>query len=180
MPPHLGEHTDRTDAGRCLQDRHNVGLPNGRQWARPSPFAGLRLREVVGSWSFHLGRRAAFQLRAQLSLMIQRWVNVCGERCIITDRNLFLFGSAPRVRGTGHLPMGSESLARFSPACAGNGSLARRAGGGVSSNGLRPTSTRLRIGTTEDTAVQPRVFGERISSSDMARTKSRFSPACAN
>ena len=87
--------------GRCLQDRHNVGLPNGRQWARPSPFAGLRLREVVGSWSFQLGRRAAFQLRAQLSLMIQRWVNVCGERCIITDRNLFLFGSAPRVRGTG-------------------------------------------------------------------------------
>ncbi len=66
---------------------------------------------------------------------------VCGERDAILSDGATMDGSAPRVRGTGCRPVRPRQPARFSPACAGNGSRSSR-----------PADRR---------AVQPRVCGER-------------------
>lgn len=42
-PPHLGQHADRADARRCLQDRHDIGLPDGGQRIQPPPCTWRRL-----------------------------------------------------------------------------------------------------------------------------------------
>ncbi len=104
---------------------------------------------------------------------------VCGEHVDIPPIWLTQTGSAPRVRGTPEARMAAHSGDRFSPACAGN------------------TTDEL-IDALED-AVQPRVCGEHssktktnrlsdgsaprvrgtLSGKIAAKTKERFSPACA-
>jgi len=104
---------------------------------------------------------------------------VCGERRANIDRDSFMRGSAPRVRGTEYCSTWKPNNGRFSPACAGNGPT------------TRPTTPRK--------SVQPRVCGERSLESSMSscsrgsaprvrgtaarrrrdRWRLRFSPACA-
>ncbi len=66
---------------------------------------------------------------------------VCGERGGCDDETSAVDGSAPRVRGTATPTLSWIAMRRFSPACAGNGSIQRSAG--------------------HARAVQPRVCGER-------------------
>ena len=42
-PPHLGQHADRADAGRCFQDRHDLSLEDRGQRVRAPSFARLLL-----------------------------------------------------------------------------------------------------------------------------------------
>ena len=104
---------------------------------------------------------------------------VCGERSVTGSLSSSSSGSAPRVRGTESAHRPDCRLARFSPACAGNGS---------------PRTPLLR-----STAVQPRVCGERrtarsdhpawggsaprvrgtVSERRSRIVTDRFSPACA-
>ena len=104
---------------------------------------------------------------------------VCGERRIVRTSPVRAVGSAPRVRGTARTTPARAGQHRFSPACAGNG--------------------RHTPKYAEYVAVQPRVCGERATSTRAAHRNGgsaprvrgtdltgifcidypRFSPACA-
>ena len=42
-PPQLSHNADRADTGRCFQDRHGIGFPDGGQRVRPPPGTWRRL-----------------------------------------------------------------------------------------------------------------------------------------
>jgi hypothetical protein len=102
---------------------------------------------------------------------------VCGEQRVCRSPMFGIAGSAPRVRGTGHLLRVERDRQRFSPACAGNRGgpqpCARRVAVQprvCGEQGLRYISRR------EATGSAPRVRGTVVGPLDQ-RVGSRFSPA---
>ena len=104
---------------------------------------------------------------------------VCGERSPSGPWCQRRRGSAPRVRGTGHQPDQRRSSVRFSPACAGNGSVRRTM---MSSHAVQPRVCGER---QVFRSMPSRVFGSapRVRGTatmvDTVQDAIRFSPACA-
>ena len=123
--------------------------------ASPSGSAGYaagsapRVRGTVGARQILVDQRRFSPARAgngtrigapQCASAVQP--RACGERCAKNARGRCWCGSAPRVRGTVRARLTQPEVFRFSPARAGNGRPAARAGG--------------------ITTVQPRACGERL------------------